>query len=744
MDIATLAYKVDSSDLQQAEKSLDRLAEASGRTEKATEKMGRQWASTTARLAKAGLVSAAVAGVAAAAYGLARLRSAYGDVLDTIERADRLGWGTDNLSRLEFGARSAGVEVDELNTGIRNLTRFLVEAAKGGKEQSGLLKQLGIAAKEADGSLRPTQAVLRDIADVMPRIKDPTTRAALAMKIFGENGAGLLPLFEDGASGMDRWAKKSDELGYTLTEEAGAGAREAKKQMDALKLSMDALWRSSLTQLLPKLQDLAELLNSQDFRDGFATLIGGATSAVTALVNLASTTANVTKFLGEEVAARLHGPAFDDIARVDDELARIQKRMGELRKGAGFFSNPDPAFVRDAQERKGVVSTAIYAGSRAEELAFLEDYQKKLLAGSTLAQELQASAARIAAQAAQAAQPVSAVTVDWGAVGGGGGSGGGGRDRRNREAERTLREAQRLAEAQDEWHGRLLDMQADLAGPVAQVIRDHERQMSELERAYHAGEVALSDYATMQDLLTQSRQKELDVLDERLNPGRQLLDDLRFELKLLSMTNAERATAIQLRGMEADQVRKYGDEIAKLNREIEDQMRRTELVDGFRDSFREAVSDVLKGTESIGNAIERMVDRINAMILDRIAGNFTDFLFGQQGQAGGGQWGQILGAVAGLFGGGRASGGDVRGDRIYRVGEGDQPELLNLGRGRKYVIPGDAGRVEPIRGGGSRPSVTVHAPITVDGRTDRRTAARIAQEIVVKGRTAMVRNGGGA
>ena len=258
-----------------------------------------------------------------------------------------------------------------------------------------------------------------------------------------------------------------------------------------------------------------------------------------------------------------------------------------------------------------------------------------------------------------------------------------------------------------------------------------------------------------------------------MNPGSKLLQDLKFELALMKMTNAERATAIQLRGMEADQVQKYGDAIAEENRKIEDQLRRTELVDGFRSEFNGMVGDVLKGTKSAKDAVLDMMDSIQARLLDRIAGNFTDWLFGEQGQAGGGKAGGWLDAIAGifgkggggastgssgggwlssigsmlggLFGGGRAYGGDVRRDRMYRVGERNQPELLNLGRGAQYLIPGDAGRVEPAGASQrSAASVSVSAPITVQGRVDRRTAARIAQETVVKGRTAVVRNGGAA
>src|SRR5690606_25113987 len=48
--------------------------------------------------------------------------------------------------------------------------------------------------------------------------------------------------------------------------------------------------------------------------------------------------------------------------------------------------------------------------------------------------------------------------------------------------------------------------------------------------------------------------EEMKRIADGLESGRELLDNLRFELELMKMTNAERATAIQLRGLEKEAV----------------------------------------------------------------------------------------------------------------------------------------------------------------------------------------------
>ena len=62
--------------------------------------------------------------------------------------------------------------------------------------------------------------------------------------------------------------------------------------------------------------------------------------------------------------------------------------------------------------------------------------------------------------------------------------------------------------------------------------------------------------------------------------------------------------------------------------------------------------------------------------------------------------GQIASSIAGVsYGGGRQFGGPVNPGSMYRVGEGNAPELLSMG-GSNYMIPGSRGQVTPLDGVG--------------------------------------------
>src|SRR5690606_31846293 len=210
------------------------------------------------------------------------------------------------------------------------------------------------------------------------------------------------------------------------------------------------------------------------------------------------------------------------------------------------------------------------------------------------------------------------------ALGGGGGSrpGGGGR-----KSEADL-EAERFQRAYE-------SLMATMRERIA--LFDAEGEAAKVAYALEHGALKALDDAKKQELLTEAQrydalvkrreadeaayrlaQEETRRIQAGLEYGKQIVSDLQFELELMRMTNAERATAIQLRGMEAEAVAEYGDAIRELNRVIEEEMENARFLDGVRSEFSGFITDVVTGTESIKGAFKSMLDNINQMILQRI------------------------------------------------------------------------------------------------------------------------------
>lgn len=66
----------------------------------------------------------------------------------------------------------------------------------------------------------------------------------------------------------------------------------------------------------------------------------------------------------------------------------------------------------------------------------------------------------------------------------------------------------------------------------------------------------------------------------------ELLEDLQFENSLMKMNNEERMFAIQTRGMETEEVKKYGDAIRAANEDLENSAKVAEGMDVLRNSTK--------------------------------------------------------------------------------------------------------------------------------------------------------------
>lgn len=145
----------------------------------------------------------------------------FSDVGDSLQKMSiRTGISVESLSELAFAADSSGTSLETLESAVRIMQRNL---AQGSDATRNTLNELGIsldALQQAD-----PEAQLKAIADGIARISDPAKKTAVAMELFGKSGAQLLPLFEDGAAGIEALQRQARHLGLTMsTQDANAAA----------------------------------------------------------------------------------------------------------------------------------------------------------------------------------------------------------------------------------------------------------------------------------------------------------------------------------------------------------------------------------------------------------------------------------------------------------------------------------------------------------------------------------------
>lgn len=231
-----------------------------------------------------------------------------------------------------------------------------------------------------------------------------------------------------------------------------------------------------------------------------------------------------------------------------------------------------------------------------------------------------------------------------------------------REAERAAREALRLQKEQEraaaEYKKSLEDLRAEIDGPLAQAQLQYERRLDELNALAKTGKVGDEEQTEAKKLLRAEYEKTVAAIEKQLDPAAQLLDDMRFELSLLGLTNAQRRTAIQLRQLDGKASAEQAAQIAQLNQEYEDQQKGIDAMDNVRQAADQTFADIITGSKSALDAVKSFFDAVAAQIAQLLAQQLTDGLFGAPGTQGSGPLGGIFNSIFGsIFGGGSGGGG---------------------------------------------------------------------------------------
>ncbi len=193
----------------------------------------------TGLVGKFGGVTAVVAGVTAGFAALENIQAL--KILDQLDdMSEKTGITVERLSALRFAGESVGTPLEALNTGISRLGKLMAEAAGGNKEAIATFKTLAIEIRNTDGSLRSNDEVLTDLAERFAGYQDGLEKGALAQKVFGKSGADMIPLLNQGASGLAALRKEAEQLGVIYDSRTAKAAAEFNDNLTKIKLAAEA------------------------------------------------------------------------------------------------------------------------------------------------------------------------------------------------------------------------------------------------------------------------------------------------------------------------------------------------------------------------------------------------------------------------------------------------------------------------------------------------------------------------
>jgi len=269
----------------------------------------------TARRVTDGIFSLRGALVGLGAIGVGRAISGTLNNFEQINRqAESLGASRQTIQELSFTFRQFGLENRDVSDALATLSDRADDAISGMQSFQDDFEAAGIAVDELRG--KAPGELFELFAERLSGIEDPARRTALAVRILGDEvGQRLLPLITQGGEGLERFAREAREAGAVVSDELVRDSAEAARDFRALKEVLTAQFAQTVANNAQQLSTLATAL----------------TDVAIAAAKVGSGIVNVTRFVGEELAAFVNGIAADDLVRLNERLNDINQQLANPR-----------------------------------------------------------------------------------------------------------------------------------------------------------------------------------------------------------------------------------------------------------------------------------------------------------------------------------------------------------------------------------------------------------------------------
>lgn len=159
--------------------------------------------------------------------------------LDVSRVAKNLGVTTRQLQEYRGAAQLAGLSTESMDAGLGSLATTLQDAGAGRNMQAAtLLSQMHIDVKRTKDGAVDTVAALRDIADVVSKIKDPN----IARKMTDMLGVTeLLPMLREGKDAIDAYIVNARKAGMVQSAELIESNEQQAKSWLKIKSATEGL-----------------------------------------------------------------------------------------------------------------------------------------------------------------------------------------------------------------------------------------------------------------------------------------------------------------------------------------------------------------------------------------------------------------------------------------------------------------------------------------------------------------------
>jgi hypothetical protein len=199
-------------------------------------------------------LTAALAGVGIAIQGAINEADKLGKL------AQSIGVPVEELSKLKHAADLSGISLESMAKGVGRLNRNLVEAAQGSQTPIKAFEAMGIAIRNADGSLKTVSQALPEIADRFSKMRDGPEKTAFAMQLLGRAGAEMIPMLNGGAQGLRDMMMEAEQLGLVIDNRTAKAAELFNDNLTRMRKVFDGIVIKVTAEMLPAFVQFSQVM----------------------------------------------------------------------------------------------------------------------------------------------------------------------------------------------------------------------------------------------------------------------------------------------------------------------------------------------------------------------------------------------------------------------------------------------------------------------------------------------------
>jgi hypothetical protein len=203
--------------------------------------------------AKIGAAITAGAGIAVA--GLMTLANSTADTADKWDKlSERTGISAEELQRWGYAAQQSGGDIALLETGMKKLSNSVADAQNGNAAAIASFEKLGLSVDDLNNM--SMEDVFNASMMSLGNMEQGAQKNALANDLLGKTYTELMPMINEGSSGMEALKNRADELGVVMSQNSVDAGVKFGDTLEDVKASFDGVKNKIVTDLLPQLTNM--------------------------------------------------------------------------------------------------------------------------------------------------------------------------------------------------------------------------------------------------------------------------------------------------------------------------------------------------------------------------------------------------------------------------------------------------------------------------------------------------------